>query len=140
MMRKLIGLVLIVAALLGVKELHKYWEEVKAKQRQDQAAPAGTAAPAPATPPGVLPGVPAGLEASLQEARKQGPAALRVWLEKYRPYVQDPRLADLELDYVLLVGGRNIAEARRLFAAVKARTPTNSPVYPRVVQLERNFQ
>jgi len=140
MIRKLIGLLLIIAALLGLKELHEYWERVKiqqaAKDREFSASP--TTAPAP-TPPGVLPGLPPSLEASLQEARSQSPAALKLWIEKYRPYVQDPRLASIELDYVVLIGGRNYLEAKKLFNQVKQRTPTNSPVYPRIQQLEKNY-
>jgi hypothetical protein len=140
MIRKLFGLLLIIAALFGLKELHRYWEEVKARQeakdRGDTRAPAATATPAA---PGGMPGLPPSLEASLQEARSQSPAALKLWIEKYRLYVQDPRLASVELDYVVLIGGRNYLEAKKIFNAVKQRTPTNSPVYPRIQQLEKNY-
>jgi hypothetical protein len=140
MIRKLIGLLLIIAALLGLKELHVYWERVKtqqaAKEREFSGAP--TTVPAP-TAPGGLPGLHPSLEASLQEARSQSPAALKLWIEKYRAYVQDPRLASIELDYVVLIGGRNYLEAKKLFNQVKQRTPTNSPVYPRIQQLEKNY-
>jgi hypothetical protein len=140
MIRKLIGLLLIIAALLGLKELHQYWESVKsqqaAKDRLSGVEPGPAANPAPA---GALPGLPPSLEASLQEAKSQSPAALKLWIDKYRTYVQDPRLASIELDYVVLIGGRNLVEARKIFQAVKDRTPTNSPVYPRIRQLEKNY-
>jgi hypothetical protein len=87
-----------------------------------------------------LPGLPVGLESSLQTAHKQGAAGLKNWLKAYRPYVTDPRLAAIELDYVVMVGAGNIKEARQVFASVKQRTPTNSPVYPRIKQLEKNYQ
>jgi hypothetical protein len=140
MIRKLIGALLIIAALLGLKELHRYWEQVKdeqaAKYRDYRSGPAAEPTPAP---PGGLSGLPPSLEASLQEAKGQSPAALKIWIERHRPYVQDPRLADIELDYVVLIGGRNYLEAKKVFHAVKQRVPTNSPVFPRVQQLEKNF-
>jgi hypothetical protein len=140
MIRKLFGLLLIIAALFGLKELHRYWEQVKARQEAKDpgysGAPVATAAP---TAPGGMPALPPGLEASLREAKSQSPAALKLWIEKHRPYVQDPRLASAELDYVVLIGGRNYLEAKKIFNAVKQRTPTNSPVYPRIQQLEKNY-
>lgn len=143
MIRKLIGLLLIIGALLGLKELHRYWEQVKTQQEtKDRLSTGGTHTPAPAAPtvaPGGMPSLPPSLEASLQEAKRQSPAALKLWIEKHRPYVQDPRLADVELDYVVLIGARNYVEAKKIFHAVKQRTPTNSPVYPRIRQLEKNY-
>jgi len=140
MIRKLFGLLLIVGALLGLKELHRYWEQVKSQQAAKDRQ--STGAPALSTPPATVGGMPAlapGLEASLREAKGQSPASLKIWIEKHRPYVQDPRLASIELDYVVLIGGRNYLEARKLFNAVKQRTPTNSPVYTRIQQLEKNY-
>ncbi|MCL4180668.1 MAG: hypothetical protein KJ072_23345 [Verrucomicrobia bacterium] len=140
MIRKLVGLLLIIGALLGLKELHQYWEKVKVQQAaRDRESSTGAATRPEPSPPGGLSGLPPGLEASLEEAKRQSPAALRLWIEKYRPYVQDPRLASIELDYVVLIGGRNYLEARKIFHAVRERTPTNSPVYPRIQQLERNY-
>jgi len=87
-----------------------------------------------------LPGLPANLEASLQVAQKQGVVGMRNWLNLYRRYVSDPRLAEIELDYVVLISSTNPQEARRLFTVVKQRTPTNSPVYARVKRLEKTYQ
>jgi len=44
------------------------------------------------------------------------------------------------LDYIVLISSTNPQEARRLFTVVKQRTPTNSPVYPRVKLLEKTYQ
>ena len=138
-MRQLIGIVLIIAALWGCKELYRYWEEVKVrKETQDRGGAPPTAGAN--VPPAALPGVPANLETSLQAAQRQGAAGLRNWLKLYRPYLSDPRLAALELDYVVLISSSNPQEARRMFATVKQRTPTNSPVYLRVRQLEKTYQ
>jgi hypothetical protein len=86
-----------------------------------------------------LPGLPQHLEASLAAAKRQGPDALKTWLRQNRRQVQDPRLADIELDYVLAVAGKNFGEAREVFAAVRQRTPADSPVYPRIRMLEKTY-
>jgi len=138
-MRQLIAIVLIIGALWGCRELFRYWEQVKArKETEDRGGappPAATTAASAA-----LPGLPANLEPSLQAARQQGAAGLKNWLKLYRPYVRDPRLAAIELDYIVLTSSSNPHEARQLFAAIKQRTPTNSLVYPRVKQLEKTYQ
>jgi hypothetical protein len=84
--------------------------------------------------------LPASLETSLSAAQKQGAAGLRDWLNSYRIYVKDPRLAAIELDYVLLISHQDPAEAKRIFQEVKARTSPTSPVYDRVKKLEKTFQ
>ena len=138
-MRQFLAVLLIVGAIWGGKQLYNYWETVKAKKETEDrgGAPPPATAPAAST---VLPGLPANLEASLQAAQKQGVAGLKNWLNLYRPYVSDPRLAAIELDYIVLISSTNPQEARRLFAVVKQRTPTDSPVYPRIKQLERTYQ
>jgi hypothetical protein len=132
-------LLLLIGAIWGGKQLYNYWETVKArKETEDRGG-----APPPATTPAAsaaLPGLPANLEASLLAAQKQGVAGLKSWLNLYRPYVSDPRLAAIELDYIVLITSTNPQEARRLFAAIKQRTATNSPVYPRVKRLEKTYQ
>ncbi len=138
-MRQFLALLLIIGAIWGGKQLFNYWETVKAKKETEDRG----GAPPPVTAPAasaVLPGVPANLEAPLQAAQKQGAAGLKNWLNLYRPYVSDPRLAGIELDYIVLISSTNPQEARRLFALIKQRTATNSPIYPRVKQLERTYQ
>ena len=138
-MRQFLALVLIIGAIWGGKQLFNYWETVKAKKETEDRG----GAPPPVTAPAasaVLPGVPANLEASLQAAQKLGVAGLKNWLTLYGPYVSDPRLAAIELDYIVLISSTNPQEARRLFTLVKQRTPTNSPVYPRVKRLEKTYQ
>ena len=135
-MRYFIGILLILGAFLGVRQLISYWESVKAKSD----AAEGRAPVVQPAAPETLSGLPPSLEASLQNAQKQGAAGLKNWLKLYRPYVSDPRLAAIELDYVILVGPSNMKEAKQVFAAVKQRTPVNSPVYPRIKQLEKTYQ
>lgn len=87
-----------------------------------------------------LPGLPPKLEPSLQIALKQGARGLRIWLKNYRGYVQDPRLAWIELDYAVLVAQKDPAEAKRVFAEVKSRVAPGSPVYGRIKQLEKTYE
>lgn len=139
-MRQVLGILLIIAAIWGCKELYNYWEQVKARKEVEDRGGAPAAAAAVPAAPATLPGLPANLEASLQGAQKQGAAGLKNWLKLYRPYVSDPRLAAIELDYLVLISSTAPQEARQIFAAVKQRTPTNSPVYPRIKQLEKTYQ
>jgi hypothetical protein len=140
MIKGLIVVVLIVVALLGIKELHAYWQQIRTKEKPDVAASGGGEDASAARVPAGLPGMPSFLEPSLESAKKAGAPALKAWLKQYRGYLADPKLASIELDYVVLAGAKNFTEAREIFAAVKQRTPTNSPVYPRIRQLERTYR
>jgi hypothetical protein len=134
-MTKVIAALIIILVLWGGWELFFYWEKVKnedeTKQKQDAAA---------MVMGDRLPGVPSQLEASLQAAQKQGPAALKNWLKAHDQSIEDPRKAWLELNYCVAIARENVAEARRVFAAVKERTPPSSPVWPRIKQLEKTYE
>ena len=52
----------------------------------------------------------------------------------------DPRLAWIELDYVVEVAPSDPAAARKVFAQVKARLTPTSPVYSRMQQLEKPYE
>jgi hypothetical protein len=97
--------------------MQSYWETVKAKKL---AAEGGAPSPKESTP-NVLPGLPPSLEASLQAAQKQGAAGLKAWLKSYRPYVTDPRLAAIELDYIVLLGAGNVTECRAAASGIGER-------------------
>ena len=86
-----------------------------------------------------LPGMDRKFEESLKAATDQGAPALKTWLEKYASHLQDPKLADIQLDYAVKVYHTNPAEAKRVYQAVKARTPTTSPIYNRVQKLGNTF-
>ena len=127
--------IIIVVVLCGVWELFLYWDKVKneeeTKQKQEAAA---------MVIGDQLPGLAYQLEGSLQAARKQGAAGLKNWLKTHSQSVEDPRKAWIELDYCVAVAREDTAEARRVFATVKERTPQSSPVWPRIKQLEKAFE
>ena len=87
-----------------------------------------------------LRGLPLKYEQSLRAARQQGAEGLRKWLTTYGHLVEDPRKAWIQLDYMVLIAAKNPAEARRIFAEVKGRTPQDSPVWPRIEKLSQTFE
>jgi hypothetical protein len=134
-MTKVIAALIIIVVLWGGWELFLYWDKVKnedeTKQKQEAAA---------MVIGDQLPGVPYQLDASLDAARKQGAAGLRKWLKTNSQSIEDPRKAWIELDYCVAVAREDPADARRVFAQVKERTPPSSPVWPRIKQLESTFE
>jgi hypothetical protein len=136
-MKQLLWIVVIAAAIFFYVQLRDTWQGVK-KKYPDLDVTAQSAAPT--FTPASLPGLPQGLETSLATAEKNGAKALQTWLSKCRPYVQDPRLAWIELDYVIMISQEDLPEARRVFQSVKNRTPPTSPVYARVKKLEKTYQ
>ncbi len=134
-MTRLIAVLILVAALYAGWQLYFYWEKVKNEEEaaQKQAVVSQVV-------PEQLPGLPQPLEPTLQAAQKQGAAGLRKWLKTYGQVVHDPRKAWIELDYCLMLSREDPAEAKRVFTAVKDRTPESSPVWPRIKQLERTYQ
>src|SRR5688500_8273229 len=127
-MKALITIVLI----LGL-----YWvgrsisNQYKAKQAKDN----------PVQPVAVaqLEGMPSQLEASLQAAEAKGAPILKAWLEHNRKLIRDPRLAEIELNYVALVSRPNHQEAKKVFQTVKRRIPKSSPLYARVKRHEATY-
>ena len=124
------------AILLGIYLLGKtIYQKAKVKQAQEEAAAKGE----PAGPADGLAGMPRQFEASLQTATAQGAPALKAWLDRYRSYIHDPKLAAIELDYVVLVSRSNPKEAQRVFQSVRARVPPDSPIYDRVKRLDATY-
>jgi hypothetical protein len=132
MLKLLIGLVIAAAVAFVGWEIYLQWVEVKEKKPTTEAVVTVDA--------NSLPGMPSGMEAAYDQAKQNGAVGLKTFLTKYGKAIKDPRLASIELDYVVLVASKDIAEARKVFAGVKARTLSDSPVYPRVKQLEKTYE
>ena len=133
-MTKLIWALIIVVVIYCGWQLFQYWEKVdneEATRRKEAAAMLNPAA---------LPGVPQELEQGYQTVQQRGAAALRDWLKMNDKVLQDPRKAWIELDYCVAITRDDPAEARRIFKAVKDRTPANSPIQPRLKQLESAYE
>jgi len=139
-MKFLIGVAILVLVYLGAKSLMTHWGEVTSQEVGSQPAATEVQTPPNSTAPtDLMPGLPAHLENSLAAAKRQGADGLKIWLKTNRQSVRDPRLADIELDYVVMVAGKNFGEAHDVLAAVKARTPEDSPVYPRLKKLLKAY-
>src|SRR5690349_15991141 len=134
-MTKLIAALIIVAVLYGGWKLFFYWESVKNEETDAKKQAAATAVTSES-----LAGVPQGLQQSLQKAQQQGAVALGSWLKMNDRRIQDPRKAWIQLDYCDLIARKDPAEAKRLFAEVKNRTPPSSPVYSRIKSLEKIYE
>jgi hypothetical protein len=135
-MKALIAILILMGAFWVAKQLYLSYQSVE-KHSSNSETPA--AAQPGAAAAANLPGLPPSLESSLATAEKQGASGLRDWLANYRVYVKDPRLAAIELDYVVLISHVNPVEAKRIFKDVQDRTTLSSPIYPRLKQLEKTF-
>jgi len=131
-----IAIIILVIAVVGFGA-YKLWEYWDTTDQQKTIVDPGQS-----LQPQSLPGLPSQLEPKLQEAQRKGPQAFKEFIEtiKKSPLVKDPRLAWIELDYVMMIAAKDPAEAKRIFAKVKDRTPQNSPVYPRIKELEKSFE
>jgi hypothetical protein len=130
-MTKLIAVVILLAVLYGGWELFFYWENEENTQKKQAAAIVSGEQ---------LEGMPPQMEPMLKAAESQGAEGLRNWLKVYGHSIHDPRKAWIELDYCLLISREDPAEAKRLFAGIKSRTPETSPVWPRIQKLEKAYE
>lgn len=135
-MKALIAILIIAGAAFGGWKIYSYWVDVRGKEK----AKAQAIETQPAITGAELPGLPSGLEGQLQAAQQRGASGLRQFLVRYGKTMSDPRLAWIELDFVVLVARENPAEAKKVFARVKQRTLPASPVYSRVKQLEKTYE
>jgi hypothetical protein len=131
-MTKLISIFIVVVVLFCAWQGYKYWQGVEQEDEyQSKKLPFH---------PDMLSGLPSELYTSYNTAKDKGPDVMRQWLKAYGNAVKDPRKAWIEMDFCTAIARDNPAEARSIFADVKARTPETSPAYPRVKQLEASFQ
>ncbi len=134
-MKQILGLLILLGFFYVVKQVFNQYDTIK---KGDNTT--GNSAAAAAAGPAVLPGMPESFEPSLKDAEAKGPRALKDWLGKYGSYVADPRLAAIQLDYVVMLSRENMGEAKQIFQNIKSRTPPNSPVYDRIKKLDPTFQ
>lgn len=135
MTTKLIAALAIALVIFGGWGLYRYWETFENDKQAEVKAAA-----ARAVNPEQLPGMPYELQASLDAAEKQGPAALQNWLRSYSRMLQDPRKAWIELDYCVMISRNDPGEAKRIFESVKERTTPESPVWPRIQDLQKTYE
>jgi hypothetical protein len=134
-MTRAITVLIVVFVLFAGWSLFKYYQQVEEESKNSAKAAAVVEVRGEN-----LPGLPNQLTTSFQTAQQNGPVAMRAWLNAYGTQVKDPRKAWIEMDYAIAIYRDDPNEAKRVFNAMKERVATNSPVYPRVRQLEKTFE
>src|SRR5881628_3726361 len=119
-MKLLIGLLVALVVGIGAYKLFEHWNAVKERNLLEEKAAAG-----PNIDPDTLPGMPYQLLTKLREAQQGGPEVLKRFIDECKrfPDVKDPRLAWIELDYVVMISGQDPVQAKKIFFEVKKRTP-----------------
>ena len=132
-MSKLFGVLILMVVIWGFTKLVIFYGQTKIESE----GPTKTHQVAVVDP---LPPLSPALENSLQLAKNGGTEAMKEWLAANQPYLRDPRKAAIELDFARMLARSDPAGAKRIFLAVKARTPADSPAYSRVQDLAKLFQ
>lgn len=133
-MSKLIGFLILLTAIWGFSKLVIFYGKTKL---ETEGPPRSQQVAAPVDP---LPALSPALEASLAQAKNGGASAMKDWLADNQAALRDPRKAAIELDYAQMLVRSDPAGAKRVFQAVKARTPAGSPVAERVQKLGKLFE
>lgn len=137
-MKFLIGLIIVVGLSLGGYQLYNYYDTIQ--QKSAPPPPPNAAPAAPEIDGNQLQGLPQALDGPLHDAEQRGAAALKQFLAAHGNEIKDPRRAWIELDYVVLAGTTDPAEARRVYFHVKDRITPGSPVYGRFKQLQKTYE
>ena len=87
-----------------------------------------------------LEGLPPSLQPSLDAVMEKDADALKTWLKQYRPHIKEPKLSEIELDYVVKVGRVNPPEAQKVFSEIAGRNGPNSPLRERIDILSKTYQ
>lgn len=137
-MKALIVITIVFACVYGFLELVGFYRRT-AEAEGGQPTAHVTAGPTAVTGDS-LPGLPPALETSLAQAQQQGAEELGKWLKTWSKQVQDPRLAWIELDYVVLLNLKDHKAARERFQQIKARIAPGSPVHDRLQKLDSAYE
>jgi hypothetical protein len=136
-MKVAIGILITLVVLIGGYKLFEHWQAVKEQRVLDEKVARGAD-----IDPDKLPGLPWQLVQKLRDAQQAGPASVKNFIEycKRLPEVKDPRLAWIELDYVVMITSSDPVEAKKIFHEIKKRTPEDSPIVPRIKSMEKNYE
>jgi hypothetical protein len=136
-MKIAIAVVAIIAVLAGAYKIWEYWDKVS----HDQDIAEQEAKAKLNYNPDSLPGMPEDLRKGYEIVKQNNsPEGLGKWLKAVGSRIDDPRRASIELDYVVGIASTDPQEAKRVFADVAGRLKPDSPVYPRMKQLEKTYQ
>lgn len=140
-MKALIAIFIVLVAAFLFNELVGFYNKTSRPGAGSGVVEAPAHHPESATVTGEsLPGLPPFLESSLTQAQQQGAEELGKWLKNWSKQVQDPRLAWIELDYVVLLNLKDHKAARERFLQIKARITPGSAAYDRLIKLEPAYE
>lgn len=136
-MKLLISILILVGVAMGGYKIYDHWQSVKQRRVLQEKAARGAD-----INPESLPGLPSQLQYKVRENQEAGPEAFKRFIDSCKrfPDVKDPRLAWMELDYLVMISQTDPIEAKKIFFEVKKRTPTDSPIYPRIRALEKTYE
>src|SRR5262245_16514511 len=111
-MKAAIGILIALIVIIGGYKLFEHWEAVKERRVLEEKAAKGADINGDQ-----LPGLPWQLNQKLRDAQQAGPASVKNFIEycKRVPDVKDPRLAWIELDYVVMLTSTDPVEAKKIF-------------------------
>lgn len=134
-MKPLVAILIIAAVIFVGWRVFDYYGKVNSGTAEPSTEPAKIN-------PDRLPGLPYQLDPRLHEAQAAGPVAFKAFIDSLKNYpdVKDPRLAWIELDYVVMISPTDPVEAKKLFAQIKKRTPPDSPIISRIRALEKTYE
>lgn len=135
MSTKLIGALMILVVVWGGYRIVTYYKDVQEQRWQEEEEASGKN-----IDPSRLDGVPYQLEQGLKQAQTRGKKAIGQWLEHYGNRIRDPRKAWIQLDYCTMIASDDPQQAKAIYHEVKQRLHQESPVYPRLKQLEKSFE
>ena len=135
-MTKLIGVLVIVLVAWGGYGIFEMWNKFDTERDVAEKKAEAERNFSPES----LSGMPYNLQKSWEIAQKRGTVGIGEWLKAYHTKVQDPRLGWIELDYAVGISQKDPVEAKKIYQDVKNRTPKDSPIYPRVKQLEKTYE
>lgn len=142
-MKALITIFIILVAVYGFMELVGFYDRSTKRTNRSSDEEWNQAATVPTGNAPItgssLSGLPPTLEGSLAQAQQEGVEVFGKWLKTWHKQIQDPRLAWIELDYVVLLNLKSHREARERFQEVKARVGPGSPVLDRIAKLDSAY-
>jgi hypothetical protein len=139
MIKTAISIVIIAVVLWGGYAIWQKFETYSTNKDQEQKQ-----AQQAEINPDSLSGLPQELTQIYQKAaaaaEKGDPKPLGAFLKSYHDRIDDPRRAWIELDYMVDISKSDPQEAKKIFADVKGRTSDDSPIMPRIKQLEKTYE
>ncbi len=127
-MKNFFYLVAAVVICIAVVKLYEYVEKLN-----QGGEPTQTAVSAEAWPP-----LDPKIKEALDKEKNRGAAQFKALIDKYARLrkLKDPWLANYQVDYVIMISVNDPVQAARIVSEIRSRIGTNSPVYPRVMDLK----